>query len=251
MAKLMLLDDDEEALMWMSAALENRGHEVRTFSSARGALEVLEDVAPDLIVADMMMPEIDGLAFARLAAERRETPLMFVSIAKREAEAVIAGAIGYVQKPATAAEIRAAVERILGEGDRRAMILVVDDDPAVRDLYGLFLEGRFVVRTAENGQEALELMRRERMDLVIVDVHMPVMNGVELVRAMRRDRALESIPTLVQTNDRSALEAPVWSTLRVSKVMDKVELARWLEARVGAPRPPRARRTTRADRAHR
>jgi CheY-like chemotaxis protein len=235
MAKLLLLDDDEATLTWMRAALESRGHDVSTYTTARAALGALEAAdRPDLIVADLLLPEVDGLAFARLVRRHGKTPLMFVSIAKKQAEAVLAGAIGYVQKPASAMEVRMAVERLLGEGARRNSILVVDDAADVRTLYRALLEPRFVVLTAENGKEALAVLRTMRVDLAIVDVHMPVMNGAELVRAMRNDPVLEGLPVIVQTSDRAALSAPVWGALRVSRVMDKASFLDWFEEQAGA-----------------
>jgi CheY-like chemotaxis protein len=232
MAKLLMLDDDEQALTWMRAALESRGHEVTTHTTARAALGALETSTPDLIVADILMPEIDGLAFARLVRSRGAVPLVFVSIATRQAEAVLAGAIGYVKKPASANDVRAAVQRVLGEGPRQNTVLVVDDDPDVRDLYRDFLEGRFVILEAANGQEALAILKTHRVDLAIVDVVMPVMNGLDLVRAMRADPSLESLPILVQTSDTSAIRAPVWGPLHVSHVMDKLAFGQWFEEQI-------------------
>jgi CheY-like chemotaxis protein len=229
MAKLLILDDDEGALTWMRAALETRGHEVTTYTTARAALDALEKATPDLIVADILMPEIDGLAFARLARERARVPLVFVSVATREAEAVLVGAAGYVKKPATANDVREAVRRVLGERPRRNTILVVDDDPDVRSLYREFLGPNFAVVEAANGQEALETLKTLRVDLAVVDVIMPVMNGVELVRAIRADPSLEALPILVQSSDPSAVRAPVWQSLHVSRVMDKVAFIGWFE----------------------
>jgi CheY-like chemotaxis protein len=237
MAKLLMLDDDEQTLTWMRAALESRGHEVAVFTTARAALEALQTFRPDLIIADILMPEMDGLSFARLARRHAGVPLMFVSIAQKQAEAVVAGAVAYVRKPATPAEIRAAVERVLGEGARHNTLLVVDDDPDVRELYRALLGPHFVVRTAAHGEEALQVLRRERVDLAIVDVHMPVMNGAELVRAIRADPNLQSLPVIVQTTDRTALQAPLWGTLRVSQVLDKHGFLDWIEAQMGSVTP--------------
>jgi CheY-like chemotaxis protein len=232
MAKILMLDDDAEALMWMGAALETHGHQVTKCTSARAALESLEKATPDLIVSDVLMPEIDGIAFARLVRSRASVPLIFVSIARREAEAVLAGAVGFVQKPASANDIRSAVQRVLGEGPRRSIVLVVDDDPDARDLYRAFLETHFGVLEAENGQKALEILKTERVDLAIVDVIMPGMNGVDLVRAIRADPSLDALPILVQTSDPDAARAPVWRPMRVARVMDKSEFGLWVDEQV-------------------
>lgn len=236
MARLLLLDDDEGTLAWMTAALEGLGHEVRGFLSGREAVEALEAWTPDLIISDILMPEIDGLAFARLARRYGRVPVMFVSIAKKQAEAVLSGAVGYVQKPATAKELSDAVERVLGRGRglRLNTILIVDDDADVCDLYRSFLEPRFIVLEARHGREALDLLHVRPVDLAIIDVHMPVMNGIELIRAIRADSAFERLPIIVQTSDQSALRAPVWRDLQVSQLVDKRDFLQWLNRRIEA-----------------
>jgi CheY-like chemotaxis protein len=234
MAKLLIVDDDEGTLAWMSAALAGLGHEVRAFLSGASALQALEGWRPDLIISDLLMPEMDGLAFARLARQLHGVPVMFISIAKKQAEAILAGAMGYVTKPSTAAEIREAVESVLGHGARRSAILVVDDDPEIRFLYRTFLEPRFTVLEAEDGREALELLRARPIDLAIVDVWMPVMNGLELIRAMRDDPALQRLPVIVQTADPGAVQARAWRDLQVSQVVDKFYFLEWLNARIEA-----------------
>ena len=106
MAKILIVDDDEETLTWMAAALESAGHVVRTGSSGRAALQVIEVWKPDLILSDVLMSEMDGFALSKLT-RRRGIPTVFVSITKREAEAILHGVAGYVEKPVTAAELRA------------------------------------------------------------------------------------------------------------------------------------------------
>ena len=234
MAKLLLVDDDRGTLAWMSAALSALGHEVRAYTSGIDALDALSGWEPDLVVADILMPELDGLTFASIVRRFRKVPILFVSIATKQADAVLVGASGYVQKPATAAEVRSAVQRVLARGSTRARILLVEDEADSRELYRLVLEPDFEVLEAENGADALALLLARPIDLVIADVHMPVMNGVELIRAMRADAALERIPVIVQSNDRSAREAPIWRELRVAQVLDKRDFVLWLDSRIRA-----------------
>jgi two-component system, chemotaxis family, chemotaxis protein CheY len=57
---------------------------------------------------------------------------------------------------------------------------------------------------ANNGQEALDLLRIEWVDIVLTDINMPLMDGEELLRALKADTVLQSIPVLVLSTDRSA-----------------------------------------------
>jgi uncharacterized protein (TIGR02266 family) len=83
------------------------------------------------------------------------------------------------------------------EGTRR--ILVVDDAPMFRDLESLFLARCGRVLTAAGGAEALEIARRERPDVVVVDLDMPGMPGDELCRRIKADPDLAGTPVIIVT----------------------------------------------------
>ena len=77
-------------------------------------------------------------------------------------------------------------------------ILVADDDPVSLVFIKSLLEDRgYGVVTAEDGEGALAAIRRERPDLVVTDLVMPYLNGIELIRELRRDGALRTIPVVV------------------------------------------------------
>jgi CheY-like chemotaxis protein len=231
-AKLLIVDDDAGTLAWMTAALEGAGHEVKSILTGHAALEIAKSWRPDLILADILMPEMDGFAFARLVQIYGRVPLMFVSVMQKQAECILRGVAGYVQKPVTASELRTAVDRVLGGAAHSVKILIVDDDEAIRHCYKLVLEPRFVVLEANHGVEALGLLEHGDIALAIVDVHMPVMNGVELIRAMRADPRFAAVPVVVQTSDRAAARAPVWTDLHVEQTVMKDDFMDWLLAQI-------------------
>jgi two-component system chemotaxis response regulator CheY len=86
-------------------------------------------------------------------------------------------------------------------------VLIVDDSPAMRRFVRRVLEltgielGKCL--EANNGQEALDVLRLEWVDIVLTDINMPLMDGEELLRALKSDTALQSIPVLVLSTDRS------------------------------------------------
>ena len=80
-------------------------------------------------------------------------------------------------------------------------ILLVDDEEDLLTILGAKLESAgFEVAKATDGKEALEQMRKEKPDLVIMDVKMPVMNGVEAVTEMKGDELLKDIAVVFLTN---------------------------------------------------
>jgi two-component system, OmpR family, response regulator len=86
------------------------------------------------------------------------------------------------------------------EGSGGGHILIVEDSPEVAEAFALLLEQEgYRVSTSSNGREALALLRRERPQLVFVDLVMPVLNGLQLIEQMRKDEALNDIPVVAVT----------------------------------------------------
>ena len=82
---------------------------------------------------------------------------------------------------------------------RRERILVIDDDPDIRDVLNLSLSEFYTVLEACNGKEGLELVKSKNPDLIITDYNMPVMNGPEFCRQLRRDILLRHLPVIMLT----------------------------------------------------
>lgn len=168
--------------------------------------EALESLAkgehPDLVTINWHMPVMDGIELVRsLRAQPRYRGCKLLMISTEHAQERIAfakeaGVDGYVAKPFTAATLTREVAA-LGLGGPAAAaappaatrVLVVDDSTTVRSLLSKVLSeapGIEVVATAENGQAGVDAVRRQPPDLVILDVEMPVMDGISALREIRR-----------------------------------------------------------------
>src|SRR3954468_12803040 len=81
-----------------------------------------------------------------------------------------------------------------------ASVLIVDDDDSVRDLFTRALAGQgFVVRSAASGEEALQLIAHDLPRLIVLDLMMPGINGIEVLAAIRRRPQTAALPVLVTT----------------------------------------------------
>lgn len=112
-AKSILIVDDERTFSDVVAViLEGQGYHVQQASHANQALGLMDQVRPDLILTDLMMPEIDGLNFIRQVRERpnwADIPVVMVSAHDRpeiQESARQAGAVGFMAKPFSARELR-------------------------------------------------------------------------------------------------------------------------------------------------
>ena len=125
-------------------------------------------------------------------------------------------------------------------------IMIVDDSPAMRSFVRrvLDLSGLDVGRClqAGNGQEALDLLRGEWVDVVLTDINMPTMGGEQFLRHLEKDEALRTIPVLVVSTDRTEGRVRQMLTLGAKGYVTKPflpetlreELERVLGARHGA-----------------
>ena len=83
----------------------------------------------------------------------------------------------------------------------KTKILIVEDDKSIRDLYSIKLNNSgFEVFAAEDGGKGLAMARKELPDIILLDVMMPVMNGFEVLKKLRKDKPTAEIPVIILSN---------------------------------------------------
>ncbi len=83
-------------------------------------------------------------------------------------------------------------------------ILTVDDSRTMRNMLAYTLQGAgYEVLQAENGQEGLDVLGTNTVDLIITDINMPVMDGITFIEQLRLDRAQAAVPVLILTTESS------------------------------------------------
>jgi len=119
--RVLVVDDDDSYCTIIRELLVRRGYEVRLAYSVEQALELLQEESPDLILTDLMMPEVDGITFIRhLRASplHAEIPTIVVSalvLARERAAAAQAGADAFVAKPFSINQLQATIQEVVGE----------------------------------------------------------------------------------------------------------------------------------------
>jgi two-component system KDP operon response regulator KdpE len=120
--RILLVDDDPDLLVVLSEQLRDDGYEVATARDGQEALRRLEAGWPDLILLDLMMPKVDGLALARQIKASADLPIIVLSAidtADSKAKLLDEVAEDYVAKPYHYPELRARIQRVLRRlGDR-------------------------------------------------------------------------------------------------------------------------------------
>ena len=233
--RVLIVDDNARArdvLADMSAAL---GLETGTAADGRDALRKVEladagDEPYDLVLLDWKMPGLDGVECARLLGQREPrhpptpTVLMVTSFSRNEVQKDLAErqitVDALLMKPVTPATLFDACGQVLGLSVPRspprtkhedamlghqarlrgARILLVEDNAINREIALTVLRlADIAVSVACDGQEALDMLGRQRFDAVLMDCQMPVMDGYAATRALRQQPQWRELPVIAMT----------------------------------------------------
>ena len=271
--RILVVDDNENAREVVGTLLRTMTFKVSVAASGHEALQEIsaaskENDAYDVVILDWHMPDLDGIATARAIAalDLPQTPLLIMITAYgRDDLAELARAAGIadvVAKPITASSLFDALICALDTGSDHAQrrhgpgltpslaqsplagtrILLVEDNELNQEVArDLLADAGLVVDVADNGQIALEKLDAGCYDLVLMDVQMPVMDGITATTEIRKLPRFAEIPIVAMTanamnKDREAcLQAGMSDHL--AKPIDPDHLfatiARWVKP--GAP----------------
>lgn len=248
-----LFVDDEELLAALAKmGLQNLGYTVNIRTSPGEALEEFRAHPElyDLVFTDLAMPEMNGADLAAKFREiRPEVPILLVSglpMTKTLALSTRGRFEGVVSKPFTPFDLASSARRILGSAQARltrtreetplaksnrearpqkgALVLLAEDSHMTRSMIRAWLEkADYEVREAQDGMEAWELMTngpdRHRFDLLLTDVVMPRMDGLELTQLVRRLDPALPIAILTSNEDKETVKSAL--NLGVNEFINK------------------------------
>jgi DNA-binding response OmpR family regulator len=114
--RILVVDDDPKIVLLLRAYLERAGYEVLSAGDGRSALRAIRNEQPDLVVLDLMLPELDGMTVTRLAREESSVPILMLTArggVNDRVGGLVGGADDYMAKPFAPTELLARVEAIL------------------------------------------------------------------------------------------------------------------------------------------
>lgn len=238
---ILIVDDDPLNVKLIDTLLSKEYQTVKAFDGVE-ALEKVREKAPDLILLDIMMPNLDGYAVTRQlknSSLTRNIPIIMITAldgAEDKAKGIEAGADEFLNKPVNQTELKARVRsllklkvyqeqlsaRILSEeklisseklktSDQKTKelptILLVEDSRKDLNLFKLYLENQWYhLLSVRNGEEALIECQKEKVDLVVLDLLLPGIDGFDVCRRLKEDDRTRNIQILM-VSSQSDLES--------------------------------------------
>ena len=219
-ARILIVDDHPGMASTLARAVSQLGPGIEVLSATGGreALQQVKDLPVDLVITDMMMPEMNGMELIEtLRAHPAGRPAFSILMTAYDVPGLKESARRLkinemIVKPFPPERLCQIVARALealdrtrpsqspGEARPAFKILIADDVADNVALLARYLQGEgFGFITASNGIETLEMTRAEMPDMILLDVNMPKKDGFEVLRELRADEALEHIPVIILT----------------------------------------------------
>jgi two-component system cell cycle sensor histidine kinase/response regulator CckA len=199
-AETILLVEDEAVLRNVCRVyLESKGYTVLEAGNAKEAMKICQsyDRPIHVLITDIVMPGLGGLELAQSALELRPA-LAVVLVSGYTDRPLDREAIGFkkfLQKPFSFDALARTVRSLL---DKNREILLIEDSRVMRvSIQRALTEAGYTVHTASDGEAGVRAARETLPDLVVLDLDLPKISGLDVLRALKQDAITKSIPVVV------------------------------------------------------
>lgn len=193
-AQILIVDDDESIRSLLRQELTEAGYLTSEVSNGKEAIESIRENRPDLIILDIMMPEINGFDVAAILKNDPQTmdiPIIILSIVQDKARGFRIGVDRYLTKPIDTAQLFEDIGALLEQGKSKRKVMVVDEDSAaIRTLTDVLqTKGYHVVES--DGKEMVEKAKETLPDIIILNSMLSAND--EIVQTLRFEKGLENV----------------------------------------------------------
>jgi DNA-binding NarL/FixJ family response regulator len=213
--RVLIVDDDPDFRKSLQATLVAKSYQVVTASNRSLAEAMVRVQRPDMVVLGTIMPRGDAFLFHQWLKETprfSDLPILVINAPRekqllcgwRREEGMQCDADDFLTKPIEPAALVPRIEKLLDKVTKRIRVLVVDDHAVVRDGIRAVLtlqRDMQVIGEAINGKDALEKTIELSPDVVLMDIVMPVMNGLDATRQVCRECQQAKVLMLTQYDD--------------------------------------------------
>lgn len=196
--RILVVDDDTDAADSLAELFEIEGHTVEVAYSGEGAVEAYRRTDFDLAFMDIMMPGKNGVEsffeIRKVKPGARVYMMTGYSVEQLIRQAIENGAMGVLSKPIDLDKVLAALDDVKPAG----VVLVAEDDPDFGpELRELIASAGYDCVLVENGQDALERVSSGGVGVLILDLKLPIIDGIEVYSRLKEQH--RQVPTIIIT----------------------------------------------------
>ncbi len=210
---ILTIDDDPAARDLMQRCLTQAGYHAISATSGVEGLRLAREHAPDTILLDVRMPDMDGwevLTRLKSDPELADIPVLMVTIEDDRALSSALGAVEYLLKPVDTDRLLALLQPYRADSSPQSVMVVEDNTDNRQMICRQLTKAGWRVLEAENGLKALEVMQTEQPGVILLDLMMPEMDGFEFLRQLRQHAQWRSLPVIVLTAKDLTAEERQW-----------------------------------------
>jgi HAMP domain-containing protein/CheY-like chemotaxis protein/signal transduction histidine kinase len=201
---LLVVEDDPHYARVLVDLARDKGFKVLAATRGDDALELARQYRPTAISLDVFLPDMLGwtvLSQLKQDPATRHIPVQMVTLDEDRQHGLARGAFSFVTKPTTTEGLQEALTKIRDYAmPRRRRLLVVEDNRAEQlGIEALLGFEDIDIVMADTGNAALDMLRGEHFDCVVLDLRLPDMSGFEVLERLRDDERLRDLPVVVFT----------------------------------------------------
>ncbi|MBD2441365.1 response regulator [Nostoc sp. FACHB-110] len=217
--QVLVVEDSTAAASQIKHYLAEMGATSVIHPIGEGALQVALRIKPDVIVLDLLLPDCSGwevLTKLKAHSQTQHIPVLVISVVDQRSRSLELGAAEHILKPLSRQKFYQTLTRIFlnvqqpnlqtalviaaMESSKKPIILLAEDNEANIITTMSYLEANnFLVMLARNGREAVQIAKQHQLNLILMDIQMPEMDGLEAIRQIRADVKNRDIPIIALT----------------------------------------------------
>jgi CheY-like chemotaxis protein/signal transduction histidine kinase len=228
-AVLLIVEDDPHYARIMVDLAHDKNFKVLVAMRGKDAIDLAKEYRPTAVSLDVFLPDMLGwtvLTQLKQDPTTRHIPVQIVTLDEDRQHGLARGAFSFMNKPTSTEGLETALSRIKAFAQpRRKRLLVVEDNPAEQmSISELLGHDDIEITAVGTGAAALQSLREEPSDCVVLDLRLPDMSGFDILEQIRADSELSDIPVIVFTGrELSADEDARLHTMARSIVVKGVE----------------------------
>jgi len=200
---ILIVEDDVKFAKLLLVMAREKGFKGVVALRGDQGLSLAREIKPEAITLDIVLPDMDGwtiLDRLKTDPETRHIPVHIISVEEGRERGLQHGAVEYLVKPVSKKSIEDVFARITEYRDQPRKLLVVDDNEIERkNVVDLIGNGDVVISVASSGEEALDLLKAERFDCMVLDLMLPGISGFDLIEKIRENSELRDMPVIIYT----------------------------------------------------